>query len=344
MKILVAFVIAGALLSTPNAHACSPPACRASWASPVAGKSVPANAPAVVFVQGTAKAGPPIMPGPPSLKNGAGPIASTRDGDFLRPAAALPLGDVVLEWDETCNPPWADGGIAPTSLTFTVVAASALPTALGTATLAYARGNVDVWTSSGSCTDKLDASQARFSFDLDPALVKFREVARFVTSVDGTKWGSSAWGREGPTATPGVFSGDGGAHRHDLVFAACGPSPTGVTDRGVMPGKHTVEIRAEVAGAPAIPSAKFEINLACDGASPDGGSVTPDAAAPTLDAAPDAATDAMSDGTPAAADADPPAMSSDGGGCSAAGGTVSPFCLLIAVAMLGRARRRRASR
>jgi len=336
MKPVVALLaVAFASVVAERAHACSAPACNESWTAPDTGKAVPANAPALVFVAGTGPFGGPA-PGPPTLKSAAEPIAVTRDGIFLRPSAALPIGELTLEWDEACIYPRPDSGLSPKQISVTVVAPTPLPTALGSATLAYARENVSVWTSSGSCTDVIDSSVARFTLALDPALEKFRAVARFVTRVDGADWGASAWGRAGPVAKPSPYGGDMGVHRHDLVFAACGPSPIGVTDRGVAIGKHTVEIRAEVAGAPAIPAATFDIDLRCDGTKPDGGSVIPDAAIPDA-SVPDAPVGM--DATPDAAPNEETVVS--GCGCTTAPAQALPLPFALLALALGLTRRRR---
>lgn len=290
-------VVAAAVLSVSFAdrasRACSPPPCRPAWSAPAAGKTIPANAPALVFVQGTGSFGKPGPTTPPVLKNASGTIATTVDGVFLRPSAELPVGPVTLEWDEACGAGSVDAGYEKRDLTFTVAPAATLPTAIGTATVAYARERTPVITYAGSCTDGLDAAVAKLTFALDPALAKFRDVARLRTYVDGTLWAETAWGREGPIANPITYFMDSGARRHDTLYAACGAVPTGVSDSGLSTGKHSVEVRGELAGGAALTPIKLEIELQCGGAPPDSG-VAPDAPPASADSGSDSSWDSGS--------------------------------------------------
>jgi len=242
----------------------------------------------------------PATPDPPTLKNAMGPIAAMREGLFLRPLAPLPVAAVTLAFEETCLPYGSDAGVVGQAIAFTVTEAAPLPTTVGTVSFSYARENVTVGSSAGSCVDAVDSATAHLTVAVDPALQKFAAVASFTTLVDGSKWASSAWGVSGPAGGK-TWLGDKSAHRHDLIFAACGPSPPGTSDRGLSVGKHRVELRAELAGGAPIPGATFEIDLRCEGGSrPDGGVVAvPDAAAPEL---PDSAPTSAADASPRAVD------------------------------------------
>lgn len=262
---LVAFVA-----SRPS-HACTAPACNESWSAPEAGKSVPANAPAIVFHQGTAPisaGGTPTFSAPTLKTKDGTAVPFTIDGDLLKPTFPLPTGELVLGYDEGCVSPAPDGGVTAKTLSFDVGPSAPLPTAMGTVTVTYARRTVQVVSYSGSCTGSLDAAVADLVVALDPKLVPFRSITRFVTTVDGKDWAKTVFGRDTPTPSTPAYGMAAGARRPDVVFAGCGSAsdagPDTADDRGLSPGKHKVTIVAEIAGAPALPAVDVDIDLRCD--------------------------------------------------------------------------------
>lgn len=186
---------------------------------------------------------------------------------YFAPSSALAPGSYAARGLKSCN------GAETVDATFTVTAAAALPTATGSlAVKKSARETLSAWTSSGSCTEPVDAAYVDLDVNVDPALAPYLSVVTWQTKVDG-KW----WSDEDPIEVLSAPSGN--AHSYLRLFTACdGTKPVG-RDPGLTDGKHDVEIRAFLPGGAALTPAKISVNVSCgatNGEVVDSGELTGD--------------------------------------------------------------------
>jgi hypothetical protein len=246
MRVAIAGAVLGSLVLAPRlADACSAAPPRA-WFAPANRATIPNNAPALVW----------------SGRDPAGP--------------ALPAFDLAVEaegelWLYRPNKPFvpgvaytvtfADG--SPNS-TFTAGPSSPLPATVGTLSVASVkRQKLVVKTSSGSCTNEIDAAVANVTFEPSAELRPWLPVARVTALVDGVVFVAPAYGTVlTPPPAPSTFSE---TRSLDKIFTSCGAT-NALDDRGVAEGHHTLTITAHVAGASTDPKpVSIEFDLSCDG-------------------------------------------------------------------------------
>ena len=157
--------------------------------------------------------------------------------------------------------------------TFATTPAQAFPEQLGELLASPQEvGTIALATSSGSCTDSLEAAYVDLELDLDPGSEPWQEVLVFETLVDGVPWRPSAFLPLPPQ--PGESWRGRGA---DRVFTVCtDDTPDGFTESGLSPGVHTVSMRALLPGSEAsISSASVSVVVSCeDGAEASTGTDT----------------------------------------------------------------------
>lgn len=251
---LVLSVAAG--LTPRVASACSAP-CAASRLLPGPQGSLPASAPGIaIFAYGVGSDAELGF----ELRDAAGALVAgslRRDADkqrFFAPSKPLAPGPYTARVATAC----AGAGIADGFLTspLTVTDAAPLPTSVGSLAVASAsREATRADTSSGSCTEPVDAAVVDLSLTTSPELERYRDAVAWETWVDGRFWWR-AEGRLSPT--------EGQAHGVLRVFAAC----DGMTPRGRHPGlsegPHDIALRAHLVGYDEpISPATIRVHVSC---------------------------------------------------------------------------------
>lgn len=151
----------------------------------------------------------------------------------------------------------------PDRVTFRVGPATPLPSDLGTLTVSYGEGALEVWTSSGTCTSMVEASFADISLEMTAEASPWRDALHFETIIDGMPWKSGIdTGWRGP--------GQNGQGRgRERVFRICRTEDTAVYP-GVNGGVHQVVFRASLPGTNiAVETVPVAIDLACSPLPPE---------------------------------------------------------------------------
>ena len=251
-RVAASLAVLGLLfLSSDPAEACSP-ACDVAKLAPAAGATVPASAPGFLLVGSTAQSSSvTLVDGNGSAVAGSFQKDAASGRTYFAPTTALAPGSYATRGLKSCS------GDETVDATFTVTAAAALPTSTGSlAVKKSARETLSAWTSSGSCTEPVDAAYVDLEVTADPALVPYLSVVTWQTKVDG-KW----WSGKDPIDLLGPPSGN--AHSYLRLFTACdGTTPVG-RDPGLTDGKHDVELRAFLPGGAALTAAKISVNVSC---------------------------------------------------------------------------------
>lgn len=273
----VACVAVGSFLlaSSHRAAACSSVPCTEALVLPGADATVPQNVPGFPFRPGKPFALDGEDAGTPdlqtiTLKDAAGNVVPitlkaiappatpsyTVDAyaSLVVPASPLTKGRYSFEMANPCQP-------APHELirAFTVADPQPLPTDLGTLRLAAPPALEETVVPGGaSCVRTLKAIRASVVLDASASFTAFRSIATLSVFVDGKPWRGPVkdYSRDqfGPPKTFDPFT----------VYADCDAS-TASSDPA--PGKHIVEVRAHIEGAPSDPApASVEVDLACPAA------------------------------------------------------------------------------
>jgi hypothetical protein len=254
-----------ASLSRP-ADACSAPQCWPGAFIPQDGAVIPENAPGFYFrpsLQGGA-------PGDASfvhLTADSDPSTSLAftavpqpNGDFvLVPDAPLLAGETYTLEDRTvCN------GAALRSR-FTAGPTAPLPSSLGAVNL-IGHGifaEIDVATSSGSCSTKVEATIAQITLDRSATAEPWKDLLLYETLVDDKPWINQA--SINVRTDPGEsWLGRG----TDLLYRVCKPNPDAAF-QGLAVGGHNVRFRASLPGLAnqtslATPASPVEIMCAAN--------------------------------------------------------------------------------
>jgi MYXO-CTERM domain-containing protein len=253
-RLLSSFAALGFLFfSSDPAEACSP-ACAVPKLVPVAGATVPASTPGFLFIGYSANASSVQLVD----ANGA-VIAGTFSTDaasgdtYFAPSSPLAPGDYATRSPKACN------STETVDAPFTVTASAPLPTATGSLSLKKSgRETLSAVTSSGSCTEPVDAAYIDLDVAIDPALTPYLSIVTWQTKVDG-KW----WSKKDPISL-GVAP-EGNARSYLRLFTPCdGKTSTG-RDQGLSAGTHSVEVRAFLPGGAALSPATVTVDLTCNG-------------------------------------------------------------------------------
>ena len=281
-RLAVIVVVASALHASHarRADACSPPPCFAGHFVPKTGTTVPANTPALYW-QPIQSGGSPIAnaslvslvaTNAPATKLAftATPIGMT--GSYLLiPDQMLAAGtSYMLDDGNMCS--FNQQNTQPMS-TFTVAAAAAMPTELGSLTLSA--GNVapmDVFTSSGSCFTEITASSAIVTLELSASALPWRDALFFETLVDGQVWSL------GNPLSPTPPGENGKGRGIELLWRRCHTDDP-LAANGVSEGMHTVAMRVTLPGSTlSLTTAPVTFELTCppDAVTPDNTDVVDD--------------------------------------------------------------------
>ena len=333
----VAAVSFAAVVAVPRiADACSPPAqCEAIL--PAIGGTMPASAPAIPVVSSSNFGATTATPSPGlSLRTADGTLvagALTKDNAYHRfflPASPLVPGSYTMTLADGCT--GADG------TTFTVTPSVALPAQVGQLRVARAaRQNGNASTSSGSCSEKIDAGVVDLAIDLDAKTVPYASVLAWAMRVDTHAWYETT----GPLST--LDASDGSMHGALRLFTACDVAGRPGRHDGLPPGTHDIELRATLVGSTAlIVPAKLRVKVTCGADNGDVLAAAPASTPPATGGTPDGGR--LPVAPPATTsepvgDVGPSNASSGSGGCSAArrslgseGAAIAGACLALAIA------------
>lgn len=330
---LVALTLVGGLVvAERDAEACSRASCYPTLVAPGSGGSMPASAPGFVFEADFDTVAVELLDPNGAPIGGAVKKVASLGHSVFAPSKPLVAGTYTFRYGDC---PDAGPGSGPTTkeARVTITPAVPLPTKAGTLRVTGA-GRVDTHanTSSGSCTEEVDAAYVDLAIDLDAATAPYRDVLSWQTYVDG-KW---YWGSSLGTPQPAT----GGARSALRLFTACDTKGTSGRDNGLAAGAHRVELRPILAGgATTIAPAEIGVKVTCDG---ENGKVEP-----TTTTEPPATSPPPNGAPPGDATAKDPvyetAPANDGsGGCSAAAARPSSMGLglLALVGLLAGARRK----
>ncbi len=335
-------VAAASTLHVRAAQACSG-SCWPAALLPAGGTTLPQNVPGFPFraARNTMFGNPDTGLGIESvtLKDADGKTVDTRI-DVVQPAPAmmnqhafdrlivpsspLPPGKYTIEYQEGC----VTGGLSTRAVS--LGDAKPFPTELGTLeAVRSTQEKVKVFGSAG-CIDEYAADSVKIILHPTPELAPFEPVTVFDVLVDGNRW-------TGPVSS---FVAPGWVHTADpfTVLALCEPYPSIARGQIIGSGKHLVEVRGRIEGAPSeLEPVSIEVELDCSRFASDGGA---DASAGDADAS---AGDAAPNTEENSVDADPEndessSCSSTSNGRIGASGIV--FTLAV-TALFARARRRR---
>jgi hypothetical protein len=152
---------------------------------------------------------------------------------------------LVLESDATgCVPAFRSE--------YTVTAAVPTPTTLGTLSATTSVGELEVFTTAGTCTEVLDAAYADLTVVLGAEAKPFADTLSYRVVVDGVAQ---------------AFPSRRVAERADLtfrVFAICQTNMYVFPDLSL--GKHKMSMRAFLPDGTAVETAELALNLDCDAA------------------------------------------------------------------------------
>ena len=251
-RVAASLAVLGLLFfSSDPAEACSP-ACAVAKLAPAAGATVPASAPGLLLIgSGADTSSVSLVDGNGAVVAGSFLKDAASQRTYFAPTTALAPGSYATRGLTSCN------GADTVDATFTVTAAAALPTSTGSlAVKKSARENLSAWTSSGSCTEPVDAAYVDLEVNVDPALAPYLSVVTWQTKVDG-KW----WSQEDPIDVPSAPSGN--AHSYLRLFTPCDGQKSVGRDQGLTDGKHDVEVRAFLAGGAVLTAAKLSVVVSC---------------------------------------------------------------------------------
>ena len=266
--IAVAWMAAvAALMWTPDADACSAPACEPEGAyAPSMGQQVPANVPALLvtgnFSNG-AQDRPPKLMGPGQTLVAVQTTFESQ-GWVVRPDAPLTPGETyTLTHDGQCfGHPEGDY-----SSSFNASEEAPLPTTLGTLTVSQEGTSTISVPAGGSCVTDADGVYRLYEFTPDPSLAPWLPVVAWKLQVNGKPWAQTRHGTMGKEHLL----------QQDLlrVYALCDNAST-LTDahRGLDEGTHTVELQGFLPGESApFATLTDTVTLDCDAdpASGEGG-------------------------------------------------------------------------
>ena len=187
-SLLVALTLASALVvAERDAAACSRAACYPTLVAPASGGAMPASAPGFVFEADFDAVDVQLLdPNGVSIGGSVKKVASLGHSVFA-PSKALGEGTYTFRYGDC---PSAGPGSGPTTkeARVTITPAVPLPTKAGTLRVTGS-GRVDTHTntSSGSCTEEIDAAYVDLAIDLDAATSPYRDVLSWQTYVDD-KW------------------------------------------------------------------------------------------------------------------------------------------------------------
>ncbi|HVH41242.1 MAG TPA: hypothetical protein VM925_02830 [Labilithrix sp.] len=241
-----------------DANACWPGPCPEPRLLPESGATLPQNVPGFPFRPGGASsasddgdAGAELET--VTLKDAVGNLVPTstrsmRPTDafdrFIVPSAPLASGSYSLELVNPCAESKRE------TRSFTIGAPRSFPTQIGTLrAIRSATGTVMV-EAPARCVATRKADSVSIAIDPTPEFAAFQGVAIVSVFVDGKSW-------KGPVTK---YRGGGWPTHFDpfVVYAFCDQSS------GVSPGRHVVEVRAHLEGAPSDPApATIEIELKC---------------------------------------------------------------------------------
>lgn len=319
-----------------NAVACSAPFCfgAKAYVLPASGATVPSNAAGLpVFA--------PMSRFPLTLTlekveaSGSTPVTIERGTDPARPDALLPSGlEEGASYKLTAEVADPDSATcASTSVTtFTAGPSAPKPTTLGSLKIGANGPTTLTLATSGLCSEAVKVVRSELELVASPEAAPWAGLLRYETYVDGVKWFASNDARM-QVHRAGSWVGIG----KDVVYAACETGKGSYA--GVSQGRHTVVMRAYLAGEPSLvlESAPATLELTCP-PSGDAGPVGPDGG--SVDAG------ASDDGGGPAGPSASPTSPGGGGGCSSTGpsgafaGAPGALVAFVAAAV-SRARRRR---
>lgn len=235
------------------ARACSPPrSCDAVL--PGDGGSVPASAPGIPLATSQLFSDVAESPGLELRTTGgsviAGELANDKGTRFFRPFAPLAPGAYQMTVQNGC------AGAAGT--TFTVMPAQPIPTRVGTLSVARAgRQAGRAVTSSGSCSEDIDAGVVDLAIELDAKTAPYGDVLEWTLNVDGKPFSSKA----GKLST--LEATDTWMHGILRVFTACDSGSRGRSN-GLAAGIHDLELKATLVGSTAIVApATLRVKVTC---------------------------------------------------------------------------------
>lgn len=280
------------------------------WTKPTIGTEVPANVPAISFVEGDREAVTEA-----SLADASGTAVPTHLVGYGTEAGAgetMLVLDAPLVSGTTYRLKWSDGCGADKTVTFTATASAPLPTAAGAIRLGepqhkYCGDGVLGWTLA-----------RELHFDEDPALTPFLSVSVIDVLVDGsTTTGYPFYGYYSESSTP---AGE--------IGMTCGAGSLRTA---------RVSVRVHVPNGPTLATSEVTSEFSC--LSPPAGCIEgydSGTSSPSTDAG----------GTPAAADGGDTKMSSDSSspGCSASGAGGAAWAMLVPALAIGAVARRRKRR
>ncbi len=330
---LSAFLTLVAFVSARAADACSVvPICRVRTAPETftygSGKPVPANAPALYIAQGYPPKTPSAAVEPPTLSMGTTTIMLEPQDDLHRLTAEPTPGTWSLRYWNACY-----GAMTEASVTFAPTAP--MPTELEVTASAPQSETIVVRDFGGGCTMKVEATVVQLTVAASSALAPWAPLVRYTTFVDGAEWASSPYGslRDVPANMYVAGFPD-----FDRIYTVCkAPYDGGTQRRGLPPGSHVIEVRAQIAGGVEVKSAPMNITLTC-------GATATDAGAPGTDGGSASDADAPSADTEPLADAQPPRASGCALGHTATSGSSLVLAALASLTLRRRVRGRRAAR
>lgn len=275
--VLLATALAGGFLAhTSTARACQLDRCFGEYMAPAQSMRLPGNAPALFQgARSMSDAGLPI------LTNASGDTVPTvvselGEGRLLQLASPLPAGMYTLTYETTCT------GTAKSMPTqFEVVAASPLPTEIGTVQMGAPTRQTITVAESGWCRADVVADVITLGIAYTPQLVPFLPVAKHTLMIDGEEWISTPYGSD-EVNVPGAI-----IRQVSTIYGRpeSGPPYGATLAAGIGPGHHQGELIVTIAGMAApLPSVRFEFDFPEPEASDsDAVETAADASAPSAD-------------------------------------------------------------
>lgn len=251
-------LVAASSIHTREAEACSAPVCLPPYFTPTEGGTVPSNLPMIYWRPMGPLGSPSGDPQLLTLTTAADPstplgFTATKADDayLLVPDEPLVASTTYVFTDNnTCAP---DVPGTPPTRTFQAAASAALPTSLGSLSHVAITGQLDVWTSSGSCTTPVDASYVAITLSLSPDALPWRDALHYETLVDGIPWSGAFDTLTGPN--PG--------HVVDTIYRVCASTDPGAAT-GVDGSVHEISVRATLPGTTvSVTTPPLTIQLLC---------------------------------------------------------------------------------